>query len=62
MEPLTCVLVGDSARDIEAANAAGCDAVLVETGNGMSAREHINTSVPVFSDLSAWVEDYLSWQ
>lgn len=36
VEPEQCVFVGDSQRDIEAGIKAGCEAVLVQTGNGSS--------------------------
>lgn len=36
-EPLHTVFVGDSIRDVQAALAAGCRAVLVRTGNGRQA-------------------------
>ncbi len=64
----TC-FVGDSLRDLEAAEAAGCQPVLVRTGNGAaSERTLLSTAwrksaptnsalrqVPVFDDLAAAV-------
>ena len=49
--------VGDSMRDIEAARAAGCKAVLVRTGNGRKAEKELGAlkkSVAVYDDLAAF--------
>jgi D-glycero-D-manno-heptose 1,7-bisphosphate phosphatase len=48
--------VGDSERDLEAALAAGCEPVLVRTGNGLKT-ERALTSIRcrVFEDLAAFV-------
>lgn len=53
-------LVGDSLRDLEAARAAGCEPVLVRTGNG---RRHEAAAralgCAVFDDLAAFAEHEL---
>jgi D-glycero-D-manno-heptose 1,7-bisphosphate phosphatase len=48
-------LVGDSLRDIQAAQAVGCDPILVKTGNGLSTlANHADLpGVKVFEDLAA---------
>ena len=51
--------VGDSQRDIQAAQAANCDPVLVLTGNGQ--RTHIqHPDIPAFKDLLTYAEYKLS--
>jgi D-glycero-D-manno-heptose 1,7-bisphosphate phosphatase len=53
--------VGDSARDLDAARAAGCEPVLVRTGNG--AQTEVGTearAVRVFDDLAAFVDAHLA--
>ena len=48
--------VGDSLRDLEAAERAGCQPILVATGNGVSAAGALPPSlaaVPMYSDLRA---------
>jgi D-glycero-D-manno-heptose 1,7-bisphosphate phosphatase len=45
IDPKTSVLIGDSARDIRSARAAGCGiTVLVRTGNGVSAEQELRES------------------
>lgn len=52
--------VGDSMRDIEAARAANLQPVLVLTGNGRNAMQSLGEkTVPIFDDLSAFVDAYL---
>ncbi len=58
--------VGDSARDLEAAVAAGARPVLVRTGKGARTVEAIRDGdnerlkqVPVFDDLAAFVDHHL---
>lgn len=59
-------MVGDSLRDIQAGSSAGCQPVLVRTGNGTDTlREHpdLDHDVPgtlVFDDLTSFVEHLLS--
>jgi D-glycero-D-manno-heptose 1,7-bisphosphate phosphatase len=55
--------VGDSARDIEAARAAGARPVLVRTGHGEQTLQAAATDladVPVYADLAAFVDDWLA--
>jgi len=60
--------VGDSIRDLRAANQAGALPVLVETGKGRSSRQRLESGelakdlsrIPVFADLSAFVDSLLS--
>ena len=48
------LFVGDTARDLEAARAAGVAAVLVLSGRGQSHQDHARaTGVPVLADLHA---------
>lgn len=54
-------MVGDSWRDLQAAEAAGACPVLVLTGNGeRTKKEHSINGIPVYADLaafaSAWIE------
>lgn len=54
-------VVGDSWRDLQAAQAAGARAVLVLTGNGQRTRaEHALPDMPVYADLAAFVDDWLA--
>ena len=48
-------VIGDSARDIEAAQAVGARAMLVRTGNGVETERgfHGDSSVEVYDDLAA---------
>ena len=51
--------VGDSMTDIQAAAAAGCQAVLVRTGRGRQTEADLHDlqlDVPVFDDLASYVE------
>lgn len=55
--------VGDSARDIEAARAAGARPVLVRTGYGEKTLQTTGidlADVPVYADLAAFVDDWLA--
>ena len=53
--------VGDSARDLEAARAAGCEPVLVRTGNGARTEAlPAAAGVRVFDDLAAFADAHLS--
>ncbi|HBF08176.1 MAG: D-glycero-beta-D-manno-heptose-1,7-bisphosphate 7-phosphatase [Gammaproteobacteria bacterium] len=47
--------VGDSKRDLDAGLAAGAKPVLVLTGNGQKTVSQIDSDIPVFDDLSAFV-------
>lgn len=59
-------MVGDSLRDIQAGSSAGCNPVLVRTGNGKDTllkHPDLATEVPatrVFDDLAAFVEYLLN--
>lgn len=49
------LMVGDDVRDIEAARAAGVNAVMVRTGKGLRAYAHLHErgeALPLFDDLS----------
>lgn len=59
--------VGDSLRDLQAAIAKGCQAILVRTGNGLRTKEQLAQdgaalSAPVqeFSNLSCFVDQFLT--
>lgn len=56
--------IGDSFSDVKAAHTAGCQPLLVLTGNGQKALEKYPEllNVPVFPDLAAAVEYVLSKQ
>lgn len=52
-----CLFIGDSMRDIQAARNAGCQPVLVLTGNGWKTRDDASNNldgVQVFSDLASF--------
>ena len=56
-----CLFVGDSLRDIQAAQAAGCTPVLVLTGNGQKTKEKIHTNgegatIAMFTDLASFAD------
>ncbi|VAW90975.1 Histidinol-phosphatase [hydrothermal vent metagenome] len=54
--------VGDSLRDLQAAEAAGAKPILVKTGKGLRTLEHKDTikHVPVFDNLSHFVDNLLA--
>ena len=52
------MLVGDSLRDIEAAHAAHCEAVLVRTGKPTVLSPDMENRVPVFDSLADAVEAF----
>ncbi len=55
------ILVGDSQRDIEAAQAAGCKAALVKTGKGkktIAAKKGLE-NIPIYSNLTDFVNGLL---
>ncbi len=53
--------VGDSARDLEAAKAAGCRGVLVRTGNGEATWRGLEPPFPdTFENLSAFADEELA--
>jgi len=51
-DPVSVPFVGDSRRDIDAAEAAGCEPLLVRTGNGRET-EIVRPDVRAFDDLAA---------
>ncbi|HEX6929203.1 MAG TPA: D-glycero-beta-D-manno-heptose 1,7-bisphosphate 7-phosphatase [Gammaproteobacteria bacterium] len=57
-------VVGDSARDLAAAQAVGARAVLVRTGNGAETESRLTATedVPVFDNLAAAVDALLESQ
>ena len=55
------IVIGDSARDIEAANAVGAHALLVRTGNGVKTEAELADNLPpVFDDLGALTDALLA--
>ncbi len=58
------VLVGDSLRDLEAGQAAGCEPLLVKTGKGQRTLTQGRglEGIAIFADLDAAVEHILSRQ
>lgn len=46
-------VIGDSARDLQAAEAIGARAILVRTGNGIETERKIGSDVEIFDDLAA---------
>ncbi len=61
IDPLGIPLIGDAARDIQAASSAGCQPVLVKTGKGSATLDSglLDPAIPVFEDLSAFVDFWL---
>lgn len=64
VNPVEMLVVGDSMRDILAGQAAGCQVVLVETGNGKETLAEVDVKdlgdVQVFADLAACVDNLLN--
>jgi D-glycero-D-manno-heptose 1,7-bisphosphate phosphatase len=58
------VVVGDSLRDLQAAQSVGARAVLVRTGKGLRtlAKGEGLDGIPVYDSLAAWVEALLTQQ
>ncbi len=52
--------VGDSPTDIAAAEAAGCEPVLVLTGKGHRSRHDVPPGTVTFTDLGAFADAYLA--
>ncbi len=54
--------VGDSQRDLDAAQAAGAKPVLVRTGNGavLDDSDTVPVDIPVYSDLAEFVDKLLN--
>lgn len=58
----SAIFIGDSLRDIQAAQAVDIKPVLVKTGNGaatMAALEQLD-GISVYDNLAAFVDDFLS--
>lgn len=56
IKPEDTLLIGDSMKDIQAAQHSGCDAALVKTGKGKNTLLICNSDcpdVPIFDDLAA---------
>lgn len=62
IDPRGVPLVGDALRDLQAASTAGCQPVLVKTGKGRITlgSSLLDPAIPVFDDLSAFVDFWLS--
>ncbi|NOX43543.1 MAG: D-glycero-beta-D-manno-heptose 1,7-bisphosphate 7-phosphatase [Gammaproteobacteria bacterium] len=62
VELSSVISIGDSLRDIQAANIAGAIPVLVKTGKGkLTIKKNVGLeNVPVYKNLSAVVDDILS--
>lgn len=52
--PEQTLFIGDSPRDLQAAQACGCQPILVKTGNGLRTLEEYPVPVPVFEDLATF--------
>jgi len=52
--------VGDSLKDLKAAESAGCQGILVLTGNGIETQKLSPRHIPIFSDLLAFAKDITS--
>jgi D-glycero-D-manno-heptose 1,7-bisphosphate phosphatase len=66
-EPAEVAVVGDTWRDMVAAQSAGCQAILVRTGNGQrtiaesqSGFKPLPSETLIFDNLEAWVVQFLS--
>jgi D-glycero-D-manno-heptose 1,7-bisphosphate phosphatase len=60
IEPAATLVVGDDARDIAAARAAGVAAALVRSGKGRAAERALaDPTLPVYEDLSHLVDQLL---
>ncbi|EKD78108.1 MAG: hypothetical protein ACD_42C00040G0002 [uncultured bacterium] len=56
------IYIGDSEKDYQAAQTAGCHFILVRTGNGKKTEAVLpkNTAVKIFDDLSAAVDELVN--
>lgn len=61
-DPSAILSIGDSLRDLQAAESFGVKHILVLTGNGIKTRSEISTreDVPIHADLYVAVQDLLS--
>ncbi len=55
-------MVGDSLRDLQAAQAAGCQPILVKTGNGLTTLAQLapDHAIPCYDDLAAFANAILA--
>ncbi|MBS0349853.1 MAG: D-glycero-beta-D-manno-heptose 1,7-bisphosphate 7-phosphatase [Proteobacteria bacterium] len=53
-------VIGDSLRDIEAGLKIQAKTVIVKTGNGQKTIQEAPSNIPAFTDLAAWVENFIS--
>lgn len=62
INPLGVPFIGDSIRDLQAAEAAGCQPILVKSGKGKRslASGKVATHIPVFDDLASFVDSWLN--
>src|ERR1700722_1433075 len=61
ISPDDTLVIGDAARDLEAARSAGVSAALVRTGKGRLHESYASAlGIPVFDDLGALVEEIAS--
>lgn len=62
IDPVNVPFIGDSVRDLVAAEAAGCQAVLVKSGKGERslASGKVESHIPVFDDLASFVDFWLN--
>jgi D-glycero-D-manno-heptose 1,7-bisphosphate phosphatase len=59
--PEDACFVGDSAKDLLAARAAGCRGILVRSGNGEATLRKLEPPLPeTYADLSAFVDEELA--
>jgi D-glycero-D-manno-heptose 1,7-bisphosphate phosphatase len=58
----SALVVGDSLRDLQAAHAAGCEAVLVKTGNGFKTLANLEEmkSILVYESLAHFTQHILN--
>lgn len=54
------IMVGDTERDIQAAQAAGAQGVLVRTGKGEWTEKKLKTAVNVYADLAEFSKQLIS--
>jgi len=60
VEPAATLVIGDDARDIAAARAAGVAAALVRSGKGRAVEQALaDPTLPVYEDLGQLVEQLL---
>jgi D-glycero-D-manno-heptose 1,7-bisphosphate phosphatase len=58
--PRDAVVIGDSAKDLEMAQARGARPILVRTGNGARTEARLPTPVEAYDDLAAAAETLLT--